>query len=78
MVAVRHVRPSACGFTHASAAAFTLDPLLGAIDTPHGRTQFLLVVGITDEEVIRMKASSTAAVLEQITDLVTDPSRAPA
>ena len=64
--------------TRLTAVAFTLDPLLGAIETPHGRMQFLLVVGITDEEVIRMKASSTAAVLEQITDLVTDPSRAPA
>ena len=64
--------------TRLTAVAFTVDPLLGAIDTPHGRVEFLLVVGITDEELSRMKASSTTVVLQQMTDLVTDPARAPA
>jgi hypothetical protein len=64
--------------TRLTAVAFTLDPLLGAIDTPHGRMEFLLVVGITDEELSQMKASSTATGLEQIADRVTDPARAPA
>ena len=64
--------------TRLTAVAFTLDPLLGAIDTPNGRTEFLLVVGITQDELNRMKASSTAEVLEQITGLITDPTRAPA
>jgi len=64
--------------TRLTAVAFTLDPLLGELDTPHGRMQFLLVVGITDDELSRMKASSTAAVLEQIPGLVTNPTRAPA
>jgi hypothetical protein len=66
--------------TRLTAVAFTLDPELGAIDTVHGRVEFLLVVGITTEELDRMKASSTAAVLEELatsTNLVTDPSRAP-
>jgi len=40
--------------------------------------EFLLVVGITQDELNRMKASSTAEVLEQITGLITDPARAPA
>jgi Suppressor of fused protein (SUFU) len=64
--------------TRLTAVAFTLDPLLGEIDTPHGHMQFLLVVGITEEELSSMKASSTAAVLAQMSDLVTDPARAPA
>ena len=64
--------------TRLTAVAFTLDPLLGAIDTPNGRMEFLLVVGITQDELNRMKASSTAEVLEQITGLITDPARAPA
>jgi hypothetical protein len=66
--------------TKLTAIAFTRDPLLGAIDTPHGQIQFLLVVGITEEELTTMKASSTASVLEELaktTDLVTDPRRAP-
>ena len=67
--------------TRLTAVAFTLDPELGSIDTPNGRVDFLLVVGITTEELERMKASSTAAVLEALnrsTGLVTDPGRAPA
>ncbi len=66
--------------TGLTAVAFTLDPQLGAIDTAHGRVEFLLVVGITTEELERMKATSTAAILGELaasTMLVTDPSRAP-
>ena len=32
------------------AAAFTLDPELGAIDTAHGRVEFLQIVGLTGSE----------------------------
>ena len=66
--------------TRLTAVAFTLDPELGSIDTPNGRVDFLLVVGITTEELERMKASSTAAVLEALNrsiGLITDPGRAP-
>jgi hypothetical protein len=65
--------------TRLTAVAFTLDPELGAIATPHGKVEFLLVVGITTEELERMKATSTAAVLAELDPamhLVTDPSRA--
>ncbi|HEX3508198.1 MAG TPA: suppressor of fused domain protein [Candidatus Dormibacteraeota bacterium] len=67
--------------TRLTAVAFTIDPELGAIDTPNGRLEFLLVVGITTEELESMKATSTAAVLNELADsisLVTDPGRAPA
>jgi hypothetical protein len=66
--------------TRLTAVAFTLDPELGAIETPHGRVEFLLVVGITTEELERMKATSTAAILDELAAsslLVTDPNRAP-
>ncbi len=65
--------------TRLTAVAFTLDPQLGAISTPHGKVEFLLVVGITTEELEQMKATSTAAVLAELDTsihLVTDPSRA--
>ena len=42
------------------------DPQLGFIDTSHGRVQFLQVVGITDDELAQMKASSTAEVLAEL------------
>jgi hypothetical protein len=67
--------------TQLTAVAFTLDPQLGAITTPHGKVEFLLVVGITTEELERMKASRTAIVLEELEptmQLTTDPLRAPA
>lgn len=66
--------------TRMTGVAFTLDPELGAIETVHGRVEFLLVVGITTEELDRMKATSTSVVLDELaasTLLVTDPSRAP-
>ncbi len=52
--------------TRLTAVAFTLDPQLGAITTLHGKVEFLLVVGITTEELERMKATSTANVLEEL------------
>jgi len=67
--------------TKLTAVAFTLDPQLGSIDTPHGRVDFLLVVGITTDELDRMKATTTAAILEDLNRslaLVSDPGRAPA
>jgi len=67
--------------TKLTAVAFTLDPQLGSIDTPHGKVDFLLVIGITTDELARMKATTTAAILEDLqrsTALVTDPSRAQA
>ena len=66
--------------TRLTAVAFALDPQLGVIATPHGKVQFLLVVGITTDELERMKATSTANVLGELDgaiNLVTDPSRAP-
>ena len=65
--------------TRLTGVAFTRDPLLGVIDTPHGTMQFLLVVGVTSDEISKMKASSTASVLDELArtnDLVTDPGRA--
>src|SRR3982074_2105656 len=52
--------------TRLTAVAFTLDPVFGEIDTPHGRMQFLLVVGITEDELNRMKGGPTTAVLDTI------------
>jgi hypothetical protein len=65
--------------TRLSAIAFAEDPQLGTIDTPHGKVQFLQVVGITDDELVQMKGSSTAKVLAELAAssplLVTDITR---
>lgn len=65
--------------TSLTAIAFTEDPQLGTIDTPHGKVQFLQVVGITDDELARMKRSSTTEVLSELATssplLVTDVTR---
>lgn len=65
--------------TRLTALAFTDDPQLPAIDTPHGSARFLTVVGITADELARMKATSTAEVLAELAAtsprLITDPSR---
>jgi suppressor of fused protein SUFU len=62
--------------TRLTALAFTEDCQLGTIDTPHGSVQFLQVVGITGDELARMKATSTAEVLAELAasspQLVTD------
>lgn len=60
--------------------AVTVDPQLGAIQTPNGRLTFLQLVGVTAAEKERMVASSTSAVLAELAAgnplLVTDPGRA--
>lgn len=62
------------------AVGFTEDPELGAIDTPHGRVQFLQVVGLTlaEEAVIdRWHPVRLMALLSRFVPLlVTDPGRA--
>jgi hypothetical protein len=62
------------------AVAFAPDPRLLSADTPHGRVEFVTVVGITTDELIRMKSTSTEAVLARLATvsplLVTDPARA--
>jgi hypothetical protein len=61
------------------ALAFVEDPVLQAFDTPLGRVEFITVVGITSDELARMNASSTDAVVDELRQqspqLVTDPSR---
>lgn len=65
--------------TRLTALAFAPDPELDGIDTPNGRVEFLTVVGITKDELARMKATSTREVLDAfVLDsplLVTDPKR---
>jgi hypothetical protein len=65
--------------TRLRALAFTRDPELPAIDSPFGAAQFLTVVGITADELARMKATRTATVLAELAAgsplLITDPSR---
>lgn len=51
--------------TRLTAVAFAADPELGTINTPNGSVQFLTVVGVTAEELARMKATSTALVLAE-------------
>ncbi|WP_034264716.1 suppressor of fused domain protein [Actinospica robiniae] len=69
--------------TALTALAITNDPqLLEPVDSPNGSFTLLQVVGITAQELARMKATSTSAVLDELAEanplLVTDPSRAPA
>jgi hypothetical protein len=65
--------------TRLTALAFTNDPAFEAIDTVLGRVEFLTAVGVTADELTRMKASSTATVLSELRlqspSLVTDPHR---
>jgi len=49
-----------------TALAFALDPQLGTIDTPHGRVDFLQLVGVTEQELAEMKATTTADGLSRI------------
>lgn len=59
-----------------TALAFVTDPQLSIIDTPHGAVRFLTVVGITADELARMKATTTAEVLAELPPLlVTDSGR---
>jgi Suppressor of fused protein (SUFU) len=65
--------------TRLTAVAFANDPQLATIDTPHGAVRFLTVVGITANELARMKATSTAHVLAELVAtsplLITDARR---
>ncbi|MEV1144901.1 suppressor of fused domain protein [Micromonospora sp. NPDC049799] len=65
--------------TRLTAVAFAADPELPPIASPYGSARFLTVVGITADELERMKATTTAAVLRDLADrtptLVTDPAR---
>ena len=58
---------------------FTHDPELPPIETPHGRVEFLQVVGITDDEELAVKQWKTLEVLEIFKEhlplLVTDLNR---
>jgi len=62
-----------------TAVAFDDDPQLAAIDTPHGRLEFLTVFGITQHEYAAMRRSTTMTVLDRIRPanplLVTDRGR---
>ncbi len=62
-----------------NAIAFTKDPGLGGIATPFGSAHFLQLVGITTDELARMKESSTDIVLKELSKnnnlLITDPKR---
>lgn len=67
--------------TALTALAITRDTELPElIDSPNGAFALLQVIGITADELARMKDSSTAAVLEELADgnplLITDPARA--
>lgn len=59
--------------------AFATDPQLAALATPNGRVEFLTAVGVTGQELERMRDSSTLEVLEGLQAvsplLVTDPAR---
>lgn len=65
--------------TRLRALAFAADPELPPIDSPHGSARFLTVVGITADELDRMKATTTAEILSELAErspmLVTDPIR---
>ena len=49
-----------------TALAFTLDPQLGGIVTANGHLAFLQLVGITNEQLEEMKATTTDAVLSRL------------
>ncbi|NNH68425.1 suppressor of fused domain protein [Nocardia uniformis] len=48
------------------AMAFTVDPELGEIDTPHGELRFLQIVGLTMKEYQAALGGNTAAVLDHL------------
>ncbi|MFF5178240.1 suppressor of fused domain protein [Micromonospora sp. NPDC000316] len=65
--------------TRLRALAFAADPELPPINSPHGSARFVTVVGITANELDRMKVTTTAEVLNELAErspmLVTDPTR---
>jgi hypothetical protein len=52
--------------TNITGIVFTLDPELGKIQTPHGEVSFLQMVGITNEEVERIKQNPTTDEVQQL------------
>ena len=66
--------------TELTALALARDPQIpDLVDSPNGAFAFLQVIGVTADELDRMKATSTAAVLEDLALgnplLITDPAR---
>jgi hypothetical protein len=65
--------------TEIQAIAFVADPELPAIDTPHGRLEFLQIVGLTDGEYYSTLRWNTGRVLEVLAEhlplLLTDIAR---
>jgi suppressor of fused len=61
---INNERPIAGQSTALTALIFTEDPNLGTIDTPHGRVQFLQVVGITHDELLFAKQEGSDQLLE--------------
>ncbi len=69
--------------TEITGLVFALDPELGKIDTPHGEVSFLQMVGITSNEVDRLKTDPTTTAVAQLIEelkkdnplLVTDLNR---
>lgn len=52
--------------TQITGLVFALDPELGRINTPHGEVTFLQIVGITTEEVERLKKNPTLGEVEKL------------
>jgi hypothetical protein len=61
--------------TSLTAVAFVMDPELGVIDTPHGKVEFLQIVGLTTSQYEKLEAApSTDATLAMIDEMrVTNP-----
>jgi suppressor of fused len=59
------------------AVSFSMDPQLGTIATPHGRVEFVQVLGITGDQLAAIKADRAVLSLLQERDplLITDPER---
>ena len=50
--------------------AFAPDPVLGGIDTPNGRVEFLQMVGITQRELDWLREDSTTERVERLIDMM--------
>ena len=65
--------------TGLTALAFAEDPVFLPVDTPLGRVEFMTAIGITAEELARMKTTTTDTVLADLRALSprleTDPAR---
>ena len=58
--------------TRLQAVALAADPQLPSISSAFGAARFLTVVGITADELERMKATTTATVLHELAARITD------